>query len=147
MQFFIACQVFAIKSCYNKKYYKEFLEMELKNLRLKKEITQEKIAKDLGISRQVYANYENGINDPSIDMLSKLANYFSCSIDYLVGREDDFGNISLKVPTQKNYSEKTLKLIECFEKLSPRMQDTFLDYIQSITEDIDTIYQEKKTKK
>ncbi len=67
-------------------------------------------------------------------------------IDSIIG-ETINEDILKKDKEQREYTIKTLKLIECFEKLSPRMQDTFLDHIQSITEDIDTIYQEKKAKK
>lgn len=123
------------------------MELRLKELRINNSLSQKELAEKICTTNKNIWAYENGVATPPIEMLEKIATFFNVSIDYLIGREDDFGNITLKVPTQKNYSEKTLKLIECFEKLSPRMQDTFLDYIQSITEDIDTIYQEKKTKK
>ena len=69
--------------------------LRLRELRKEKDKTQVELASVLGISRQVYANYENGINEPSIDILIALANYFECSIDYLVSREDDFGNVTV----------------------------------------------------
>ena len=69
--------------------------LRLRELRLEREKTQEKLAQIFGISRQVYANYENGINEPSLDMLVKMADYFQCSVDYLLGRSDDLGVISI----------------------------------------------------
>ena len=65
--------------------------MRIKELRIENDKTQTEIANILGISRQVFANYEKEINFPDPKMLIKLADYFDVSIDYLVGREDDFG--------------------------------------------------------
>ncbi len=60
----------------------------LKELRKEKNLTQSEIAKALNISRQVYANYENEINQPDCKMLIQLANFFEVSVDELLGRED-----------------------------------------------------------
>ncbi len=57
-------------------------------LRKQQKITQDTLAKELGISRQAYSNYELGNREPDFDTLKKLANYFNVSIDYLVGNSD-----------------------------------------------------------
>lgn len=46
------------------------------------------MAKEIKSNRSNIANYENGKNYPSIDVLSKLANTLNCSVDYLVGRNN-----------------------------------------------------------
>ena len=35
-----------------------------------------------------YAHYEQGIREPSIDILKKICVYFGVSADYLIGLED-----------------------------------------------------------
>ena len=50
--------------------------------------TQKQIAKELGILQTHLSNLKSGYNEPNLDMLIKLANYFEVSIDYLVGRQD-----------------------------------------------------------
>ena len=93
--------------------------LRLRELRAEKEKTQVELASVLGVSRQVYANYENGINEPSIDTLIRLADYFECSIDYLVSREDDFGHVVLpNSNTELTSEEKTL--LETFRKLNTK---------------------------
>ncbi|MHA3065759.1 helix-turn-helix domain-containing protein [Lacticaseibacillus saniviri] len=47
--------------------------------------TQEDVAKALGISRAAYSHLENNRNEPDNSMLTKLANYYNVSIDYLLG--------------------------------------------------------------
>ncbi|WP_317368254.1 XRE family transcriptional regulator [uncultured Tyzzerella sp.] len=56
----------------------------LKNLRLSNNLTQQKLAKDLNVSRQTISNYENETNEPDFYMIAKIAQYFNCSIDSLV---------------------------------------------------------------
>ena len=48
--------------------------------------TQQQLADILNITRSAYSNYENGIRDIPIEVLSALADFYDTSIDYLVGR-------------------------------------------------------------
>ena len=59
-----------------------------KSERKKLGLTQQQISNKLGISRSNIANWENGVNEASNDMLLKCSELFGCSIDYLVGLED-----------------------------------------------------------
>lgn len=58
----------------------------LKELRLEKGLTQMKLAEATGLSQAGIAKWENGNRLPSLDCLLSLANYFECSLDFLVGR-------------------------------------------------------------
>lgn len=46
------------------------------------------IGKELGISSGIITAWKKEGHCPSGEMLIKIANYFGCSIDYLVGRSD-----------------------------------------------------------
>ena len=50
--------------------------IRLKELRTEKNVTQQEIADKIGVSRQVYANWENEINQPDLKMLSSLADIY-----------------------------------------------------------------------
>ena len=95
--------------------------LRIKELRIEAEKTQEEMAKILGISRQVYGNYENDINQPSLDMLSNIADYFHCSVDYLIGRSDDFGVINVYHQTDNvaALSADEQRLIDVLRKNPP----------------------------
>lgn len=58
----------------------------LKALRNEYRKTQQEMADMLGITRQGYAKYENGLGEPDNNTLTKLADYFDVSTDYLLGR-------------------------------------------------------------
>lgn len=60
--------------------------VKLKQLRKNKKLTQEDMAKYLGITRQGYAKYENDNSEPSLAMLVKIADMFAVPIDDLLGR-------------------------------------------------------------
>lgn len=50
-------------------------------------LTQEELSKQLGGSKNLVSNYENGISTPDISTLVKLADIFDITLDELVGRE------------------------------------------------------------
>lgn len=64
------------------------LYIRIKNLREDNDITQQTIADYLGISRSAYRNYENGARGIPIEILSKIADYYHTSTDFLIGRTD-----------------------------------------------------------
>ena len=59
---------------------------QLRKLLKERKITQTQLIRDLSISSAVPYKWLSGINEPSIENLSRLAEYFECSIDYLIGR-------------------------------------------------------------
>ena len=61
--------------------------MRLRQLRKEAGLTQEKLAKELGLKRAAYDHYESGIREPSVKTLIDIANYYKTSIDYIVMRE------------------------------------------------------------
>ncbi|MDB4866900.1 MAG: family transcriptional regulator [Cohnella sp.] len=51
--------------------------------------TQEKLATSLGISRAALSHYEKNRREPDMETLTKVADLFNVTIDYLVGRTDN----------------------------------------------------------
>lgn len=80
----------------------------IKELRESLEKTQDDLAKDLNVSRQTVYRWEND-QGLTPDELCKIADYFKCSIDYLVGRTS--------IP---NYDNKAIKkyLNEMVDKIN-----------------------------
>ncbi|WP_407398672.1 helix-turn-helix domain-containing protein [Anaerovibrio sp.] len=59
----------------------------LRELRKIKQLSQENVAKYLGITRTAYNKYESGDIKP-VRKLNELAVLFNVSVDYLLGREE-----------------------------------------------------------
>ena len=62
----------------------------LKKLRTEKKISQQHLAGILGISQQSINKYENHNVEPDISILIAMAKYFNTTIDYLVGKDDNY---------------------------------------------------------
>jgi len=62
----------------------------IRNLREDNDLTQQQIANMLYINRRTYAAYENGINSMTPETLCKIADIFNTSVDWLLGRTDEF---------------------------------------------------------
>ena len=60
---------------------------KLKSLRGQLGYTQEELAQQVGMTRDTYKNYEQQRTEMGYDMLIKFADYFGCSIDYLLGHQ------------------------------------------------------------
>ena len=58
----------------------------INELRSRTGLSMRQVAIDLGIPYTTYISYEKGDREPNSEMLIKLADFFDCSIDYLVGR-------------------------------------------------------------
>ena len=65
------------------------LNEKIKELRLLNGLNQVELAKRLGLTKQTISNWENNNIQPSIEMLEALADLFSVSTDYLLGRENN----------------------------------------------------------
>lgn len=61
----------------------------LKDLILEKNINNKILAAEIGLSASCITDYALKNALPSIRTLVKLADYFNCSTDYLLGRESD----------------------------------------------------------
>ena len=57
------------------------VENKLKVLRAIKEVTQEQLADDLGVTRQTIHAVESGKYNPSLELAFKLAIYFETKIE------------------------------------------------------------------
>lgn len=61
--------------------------MRLKELRENAKISQNELAKHLGMVRSTICQYEKGNREPDTETLQKIADFFSVSVDYLLGRD------------------------------------------------------------
>ena len=65
-----------------------FVPERLLDLRKKKGDSQRTVAARIGITNAQLGNYERGINEPSANILSRLAEYYGVTTDYPQGTSD-----------------------------------------------------------
>lgn len=89
----------------------------LKKLRKENNLSQKKLAEQIGFAYQNIQKYENGTAEPLAKNLKILADIFNVSIDYLVGE------------TNLRYSKELLQKIE---KLSQSQQERVVQFIEEL---------------
>lgn len=60
---------------------------KIREIRLAKKISQVELAKTLDVTKQSVSNWENENIQPSIEMLSRIANALNVSTDFLLSRD------------------------------------------------------------
>lgn len=106
----------------------------LKQLRIRKGLRQKDIGIYLNLSPGTVSNYENGIHEPDLDTLCRLADFYGVSVDYLLGRTGC--PYPDRLPGQVisgGYTFYDLRLL--IQKL-PKMDRAFLVYLFRILERI-----------
>ena len=63
--------------------------MRLRELRLARKMSQQRLAIELSMSQNTISRYENGEREAGYKELILIADYFNVSIDYLLGRSDN----------------------------------------------------------
>ena len=64
---------------------KNCLSQRLRELRNAQGISQYKLADEIGLSRGLLSNYEQGTREPDYSTLILLANHYHVSLDFLLG--------------------------------------------------------------
>ena len=60
----------------------------LKNLRIQNKLTQDELAKKIGVTKSVISAYENDLRLPSFSTLISISKVFSVTTDFLLGIEN-----------------------------------------------------------
>lgn len=63
------------------------ISKNLKQLMKDYRLTQVALAKELGVAQSAISAWLSGKKEPSIASLWKMADFFDCSVDELIGRE------------------------------------------------------------
>ena len=103
--------------------------LKIQELRMSKNLTQRALAEKIGVKNYIVANWEQKRTEPSLRDLIDLADYFECSIDYLVGRENDFGQITVI----KEKSEENVEFLALFDGLSNEKKQIIISLLQALS--------------
>lgn len=95
-------------------------------------ISAYKVAKDTGISQTTFSNWKSGRSVPKNEIMSKLADYFGVSIDYLMtgkekeGGEDYFVNDETKKIAKAIFENEDLRnLFDVSKDMTPEQIKVF----------------------
>lgn len=94
----------------------------LKRLREKYGISQQRLAAAIGVSQQSVNKYENHSIEPDIRTLIAMAEYFHTSVDYLIGHTDIDHVMESLTPYDLNKDE--IEFISQYRALSSKEKES-----------------------
>ncbi len=106
----------------------------LKELREEKNLTQKQVADNCKVSPTCICQLETGMRSPTGTTLNALADFFECSVDYLLGRADDFGNVTVKKDSSPGLTPEEELLLANFRSLPRPERAQASEYIHFLAE-------------
>ena len=98
----------------------------LKKLREEEGLTQKELAEKMEVAKATIYFYEQGKVSPSVEMLIKLADYFNCSIDYLLGHKPQ------NVLYLDSLTDEQKEAVELVKQLNDKQVLKVIGYIERI---------------
>lgn len=91
-----------------------------------KGVSVKKMLEDIGLSYNTMSNMKSSM--PKADNLAKIADYLGCSIDYLMGRDEES-------PAPSNES-RTDELLRLFKNVPDKKKNEAMNYLRYLANNI-----------
>ena len=100
----------------------------IRELREEKNLTQQLLGEKLQTTTKNIYRWENEITEMSSSVLLKIADYFEVSVDYLLGRETEWGTIHAETSLTPEQNE----LLSLYNRMSFRDKNRLLGFAQGL---------------
>lgn len=117
----------------------------IKELRKEWGITQSDLAKIVNVTQDSISLWEMNKRVPDTQYIILLADYFNVTVDYILGRSDDFGNVVVSENNEITPEEK--ELLTLFRSLPNIRRKTVMDSIRFMSESPETAENPRKEKR
>lgn len=97
----------------------------IKELRIKRGLTQEELARQIGVTKGAVANYENEVSSPKIELMYKLFDALQCDANYL--HQDDMKSNVYRDSSTPEEFENIIKKYRTLDEHGKDMVDMVLD--------------------
>ncbi len=91
----------------------------IRELREERGLSLMSLAKAIGVSDTAICKWENQLAEPKLSYILRMADFFNCSADFLMGRSDELGWVVQ--PCLLTAEDK--QILDIFHALSPRMRE------------------------
>lgn len=89
----------------------QYFGKRLKEIRKKSGLSQETLAKELGVSKGALCYYENGERTPDIEFLEKVSVYYNIPANYFMGFTDAMNPKNSSIVDRTGLSEETVEIL------------------------------------
>lgn len=107
------------------------MKEKLKQIRIENQKTQKQIAIELNISRSTYNNYEQGVAEPDINTLKKIADIYHTTTDNLLNHEVPY------LLDKSTLTEEQREIIEIVPEMNCEECKLMLAYLAGIRKGIE----------
>ena len=102
--------------------------LKIKELRNEKGISQEELANAINVKNYSIGDWERSRTEPSINTLIEIANYFEVSVDYLIGRSNEIG----QVQTNANLDQDEVQLLDLYRQMNFQDKNQLIGFAKAL---------------
>ena len=90
----------------------------IRELRQEHGLRQNQLAKSVNVAANTLSQFESGKANPGYETLIAIADYFEVTTDYLLGRADDFGKVTVMAEKTSAFPDSDEKeLLSSYRKV------------------------------
>lgn len=108
----------------------------LKNLRENQKLTQQDVADGISVNSSTYKNYEYGRREPDLKTVSKLADFYHVTTDYLLGRETYTPEPLDDLASQFNMTALEKKILDNYLALPKHMRTDLMEFLHKSVKEV-----------
>lgn len=105
------------------------LSYRLRDCRRNARVSGEKLGKAIGVTKTTVSTWENEKTFPSRDNLTKLAQYFDVSVDFLIGLTDDPTPNRIKKINEEVLNDSRTSLINNIAMILDELSTENLEFV------------------
>lgn len=102
----------------------------LSEIRRGRKLTMKDVAEGIGMKPDTYRNYESGRLEPNLSTLTKIADFYGVSTDYLLGRDTSEKPAIDLLAAQFDMSALEQEIIKGYLDLPENMRDNLMDFLE-----------------
>ena len=115
------------------------MKTRIKELRLEKKLTQQALAKHLGINQTSLSKIECGASTPDALLLIDLSRFFQVTTDYILLLSEERLTADYLLENNMRNLKKYQRLITLYQKMSQKQQGDFYNFLRSMLDINDEI--------
>ena len=104
--------------------------MRLKELREEHNFTQKQIGDAILSNQSNVARWEKEINQPTAEFIIRLADFFEVTTDYLLGRSDELGNVTVQSSAPALPADEE-QLLQAYRRLGGEYKKLAIDTLNT----------------
>lgn len=116
----------------------------IRSLRKKRDYSAQQVADGCEMSLGVYKKYESGERGVGVPALSKLADFYNVSVDYLLGRKTSEQTALDELAGEFNMTLLEKKIVENYLALPPKMRGDLMEFlaksVKEVTDESKALY-------